>query len=394
MSKQSFVFWQRIVSPHQAGLARELADAGCQVHYVAEKSMSQVRKAQGWAAPDLGSVDVQFVPDERALPSIIDAMPPDAIHLCQGLARNGMPNRAAGILRRRGARVGAMLETVDDRGRVKGPLKCAWYSSLAWQLGTQTDFLLATGHRTPQWLEERGFDARRIFPFTYFLPDLASSAPLSPMAYGHGGRVPRIGFVGRVDESKRLDILIEALALIGQRDAVLVVIGAGVLEVEMRALAQTRLGRERVEWIGQRSMEEARRLMSTLDLLVLPSDYDGWGAVVSEALLAGVPAICSDACGSAEAVTASGVGGVFEAGSVSGCAAVIDAWLSSPEHHSLDRDALRRWARSFSSVSGARYLRAICDHVYGVGQRPLPPWRAARVPVSQPSVIAVGASVG
>ena len=354
------------------------------MHYMAEQAMSPVRAAQGWSAPDLGSVSTQFVTDTRTLPSLIDELAPDAIHLCQGLARNGMPNRAAAVLRRRRARVGAMLETVDDRGRLKGSLKRAWYSWLAWRQAEQTDFVLATGHRTPMWLQERGFDARKIFPFSYFLPDFAGSAPLSPIDCHHGGRVPRIGFVGRVDENKRLDILIEALALIGQRDAVLVVIGAGVLEVEMRALAQTRLGRERVEWLGQRPMEEVRRLMRTLDLLVLPSDHDGWGAVVSEALLAGVPAVCSDACGAAEAVMASGIGGVFKPGSVSGCAAVIDAWLSSSECHSLDRAELSRWARSFSSALGARYLRAICDHVYGSGPRPVPPWQVTSRPSQFP----------
>ena len=47
------------------------------------------------------------------------------------------------------------------------------------------------------------------------------------------------------------------------------------------------------------------------DCLVLPSRYDGWGAVISEALMVGTPVICSDNCGAANVVTASNVGSVF-----------------------------------------------------------------------------------
>lgn len=56
-------------------------------------------------------------------------------------------------------------------------------------------------------------------------------------------------------------------------------------------------------------MDAARACMARADVLVLPSWHDGWGAVVSEALMAGTPAIASDACGSAGVVRASGVGG-------------------------------------------------------------------------------------
>ena len=61
-------------------------------------------------------------------------------------------------------------------------------------------------------------------------------------------------------------------------------------------------------------MNDIPHLMSSADCLILPSRHDGWGAVVSEALMVGTPVICSDACGSAGVVHASGVGGVFRSG--------------------------------------------------------------------------------
>jgi len=51
------------------------------------------------------------------------------------------------------------------------------------------------------------------------------------------------------------------------------------------------------------------------DLLVLPSLHDGWGVVVNEALIQGVPALVSDACGAKTLIEVSGAGSIFEAGS-------------------------------------------------------------------------------
>jgi hypothetical protein len=60
MPIREFVFWQRIVSPHMAGLARELADRGATVTYVAERLVSEERSSMGWAAPLMKGVSLQM----------------------------------------------------------------------------------------------------------------------------------------------------------------------------------------------------------------------------------------------------------------------------------------------------------------------------------------------
>ena len=96
--------------------------------------------------------------------------------------------------------------------------------------------VLAIGHETPGWLAARGAPSELIFPFAYFLPDrtlrsipdFAATAPF------------RVLFVGRIIELKRLDVLFDALARIGEFSFELVVIGSGPLEQELRAQGQTR----------------------------------------------------------------------------------------------------------------------------------------------------------
>jgi glycosyltransferase involved in cell wall biosynthesis len=46
---------------------------------------------------------------------------------------------------------------------------------------------------------------------------------------------------------------------------------------------------------------------------VLPSRFDGWGAVVNEALMVGTPVICSDRCGASDVIENGRNGYVFEA---------------------------------------------------------------------------------
>jgi glycosyltransferase involved in cell wall biosynthesis len=108
--------------------------------------------------------------------------------------------------------------------------------------------------------------------------------------------------LGRVTRSKRLDQQIEALALLRTPpyDRLrLQILGGGTsrMRESLRAVAQ-RLGVEdRVEWTGFVSEAEKRRLLAAARLLVMTSVREGWGLAVSEANLAGTPAVGYDILG-------------------------------------------------------------------------------------------------
>jgi len=109
---------------------------------------------------------------------------------------------------------------------------------------------------------------------------------------------------------------------------------------------------------------------------VLPSRYDGWGAVVSEALMAGTPVICSDACGTAGVVRASKVGGVFANGDRDTLARRLREVLDVGPLTYQARAELALWARSLGAEAGATYLLAVLEYVEGNGNHPMPPWQA------------------
>lgn len=359
-------FWQRMVSPHMAGLAAALAASGRDVTFVAEQTMSADREAQGWSAPDLGEAQLRFAPTVDAAKALAHAAPSQSIHVCQGFRANGVVGSAQTALAKRGLRQWVIMETVDDHGW-HGPLKRLVYRLLIWKWRSKLAGILATGDATAVWLSDRGMPATRIFPFAYFLPE-----PLTRLPSEQSPTI-RFLFVGRLVELKRLDLLIDALSSLHDPLFELTVVGDGPLETSLRSLADTMLP-GRVRWLGARPIGEIPALMEQADCLVLPSRYDGWGAVVSEALMAGTPAICSDTVGAAGVVRASGNGAVFPAGDTQALAKCLGHVLSKGRHTAAERTRLAAWGRCLGAQEGSRYLDAILWHAAGRAGRPVAPW--------------------
>lgn len=363
-------FWQRIVSPHMAGLVAALAQQGCEVVYVAERTMSEDRDRQGWIPPDLGKARLELASTGAAVTALVKAAPAESIHICQGIRNNGLVGEAQRGLARSGLRQWIVMETVENAGW-RGVLKRLEYRRLFARWWKRIEGVLATGWRTPDWVMARGVAAERVFPFAYFLPRHATSVVRDQETSERF----RFIFVGQFIEQKRLDLLISALATLKRTDLELVVIGSGPLEGEWKAAAETTLS-GCVIWIGRLPMHEVSQQMAKADCLVLPSRYDGWGAVVSEALIVGTPAICSDACGAAGVVKASEVGGVFPSGNCEALSRLAHKAIVAGRQTPENRLALARWARCLGAEAGAVYLRNILEHVEMGTARPLPPWKA------------------
>ena len=82
--------WQRIISPHMAGLAVALARRNCDVVYGAEQTMFSARAAKGWLAPALAPARLELAPCKEAVEKIAAQAPCDAVYICQGLPSNGL----------------------------------------------------------------------------------------------------------------------------------------------------------------------------------------------------------------------------------------------------------------------------------------------------------------
>jgi glycosyltransferase involved in cell wall biosynthesis len=139
-------------------------------------------------------------------------------------------------------------------------------------------------------------------------------------------REPGIVFIGGVDRHKRLDLALKALADLPELELRIVSAG-GPEEDTLRQLA-SRLGvAPRVSWLGRLSDEEARRVVRGSAALIMPSDDEGFGLPVLEALQVGTPVIISSGLPLAEEWERYG-GAVFRAGDAANLTRVLRDFLA------------------------------------------------------------------
>ncbi len=361
-------FWQTIVSPHMTGLAVALARQGHDVTYVAQQESTADRIQQGWQIPDIQGVKVRFAKDSVTMDALASEASAQSVHLCQGIHGNGKVSRGQRTLAQRGLRQWVVIETIDDAG-VIGIFKRWAYGRLFRSRGSSIEGVLAIGHKTVDWITARGLSADRVYPFAYFLPGV--NLPKYSLQRRPGPF--RFLFVGQFINRKRFDLLVCSLQGLLKSDFELLVVGSGPSERNLRVLAERALP-NRVLWLERLSHAELPQIMVQSDCLVLPSQHDGWGAVISEALMAGTPVICSDACGAAGVVQASGFGGVFPRNRVDVLQVELDEQIKSGPIDMPDRIRLASWSAALGAEAGARYLISILHYASNVGSRPMPPW--------------------
>ena len=120
-------------------------------------------------------------------------------------------------------------------------------------------------------------------------------------------RAPRpvVLHVGRLVAGKAIDSLLDAAATLQREGRVfsLVLVGSGPDEAKLKARAQV-LKLANVHFDGAVRPDEMPAIYRGADLLVFPTLEDVWGLVINEALLCGVPVLCSKYAGCAEELVA------------------------------------------------------------------------------------------
>lgn len=157
------------------------------------------------------------------------------------------------------------------------------------------DGVLVPGERAFQYARRLGVPPDRIFRGLYGCDFGGLRSCLALRAAGSNGWPRSFVFVGRYVEDKGLDVLVEAYRRYRSRVTHpwdLVCCGQGPLG---RLLANP----EGIFDHGFIQPADQPALWSRCGAMVLASRYDPWPLVVLEACAAGLPVVCTDACGSA-----------------------------------------------------------------------------------------------
>lgn len=215
-----------------------------------------------------------------------------------------------------------------------------------------------------------GFDKRVIFPTGYFIHKAWFERSKKEI---RKEKKLRLVYSGALLKRKGLDIAIKALQEVNR---------TGV-KVSLDVYGSGDYGKFAVQEIpgvryrGCYSPEDAQMIISQYDALLVPSRHEGWGVVVNEALLQGVPVIVSSRVGAKCLIENSGAGLIFRSEDHKHLAEILKILVKDPDQLSVMQKKAWQISEKILPGMGAKFiLNTILFYFFGKGERPLPAWQA------------------
>jgi glycosyltransferase involved in cell wall biosynthesis len=153
---------------------------------------------------------------------------------------------------------------------------------------------------------------------------------------GIAGR-PVVGVVGRLREEKGHVWLLKAMVDIVKviPDVVLLVVGDGPDRDLLREQAENLGIAPQVIWAGQTPPNEVYRMYAAMDVVAVPSLFEGFGLTAAEAMAAGLPVVGTRVDGLSEIIEGGVTGYILPAGDSHELANVLIQMLSNPEEREM-----------------------------------------------------------
>lgn len=361
------VFWEPVASPHKQAFLNAVARQSPELEIVCctHEGLPRERAEQGWSMGESAGFREICSPSAEQVRQLIEERVEESLHVFSGIRWVPTIELALAEVRRRGARFAIQSEPRVREG-FTGTLR--WLHSLLTERWHRThcSFVLAIGRNGPPWFQSVFYPAEKIFPFAYFVDGDFRQARGEVSV----GEPCSVGYLGRLVEMKGVDDLLDAMKSLG-RDVRLTIAGAGpdAQRLHERVTAEG----IQAEFPGVIPMAKVPEFIRGLDVLVLPSRStdDGWGVVVSEALLAGVPVIATHCVGASILLDEPLNGRVVSPRSPEKIQqAVLDITRGGLLTQAA-RAERAAWAAShINAAAGARYFLIIVGYVFGGGPRP------------------------
>jgi glycosyltransferase involved in cell wall biosynthesis len=212
--------------------------------------------------------------------------------------------------------------------------------------------ITVTGERMRTGLIERGIPAERI----RILPHAIDTHRFSP-----GTDEPDLDVVsvGQLIHRKRMDVLIDAVALLRDRGvtARVGILGQGPLEGALRQRIEKLSLTDRVELLGYR--DDVETVLKRGRLFALVSEWEGVPFAMIEAMSSGLVPIVTDVGTIADWIKEGQNGHFVPVGDASALALTIERLLAQRDHRAHLRDAALSIRSSVSLESGAAFWREV-----------------------------------
>ncbi|MBA4384700.1 MAG: hypothetical protein C0410_08185 [Anaerolinea sp.] len=380
------ISWQYLLTDHQIYTWCEMQKRGHEVLFVLGRTQDENRSKQGWSDTALDSLATITLPlkDWWKFGKEIIENDKSAVHIFCGFWADKRFFPLIMYALRKGVKTVLMNESyaevqtgyLKEENKIKTGIK-VHLRPLLYKTAIQLCKLvsknnplrvLSIGQQAKEQFQKAGVDKLNIFPWGYFVPQKDNVEKKSS-----GSKTQRVVFVGNLQHRKGLDLAIKAIDEVNRRNPqpvlILDVYGPG----------------DNNQWISSSSREivykgiipfgHSQEILAQYDYLILPSRHDGWGVVINEALLQGVPVIVSDSVGAKSLVVKSNAGLVFKSEDIEDLVRVLEDIVFNPKKHEEYSKNASLVALKILPSEAAQYLEEILDFTFhGSGQRPVPNW--------------------
>jgi glycosyltransferase involved in cell wall biosynthesis len=370
-----FVFWQDAPSIHQSAFIRQLAlSSNARVKLVVWEETNARRKASGCPDPDFGLTQVIVKPSLAEQVALLSETGPGSVHIFSGPRGHPFVRNALRKSLRSDMFIGMMCEAHNGRG-FKGQLRflrCQWDAR---RYRGRVNMLLAMGLKGVKWYTKCGFPRNKVVPFGYFVDSPQIQNGDNTRCTTSSGIFDLI-FVGDLMPHKAWDVLLHALHGFARTGWRLHVVGNGPDKARFLSLCRKLRLDKSVRLYGVQPRSVVIDLISRSDLLVLPSRWDGWGAVINEALMCGVPVVCSDRCGAMDLLDGDIRGEVVHSECISALRDALWRRISQGKIDMRTRQAIKNWSNCISGQAAASYFLSVIEASINGRSKPVPPWLA------------------
>ena len=378
-------YWVKNLNHHHLyTMASVEEQSGESVTYIITDIEDPVRKRQGWHKTDLSDKDVIILDKQRWQTESVRILGQNknAVHIFFGFwqERRWFLLILYGLLK--GIKIAILQEPYNESAVgyqkeelvITSKLKVI-FRPLLYRMAASVINIASLHSKPPcilpisliahQQFIEAGFNIDSLFPFGYFVQRLNSVKDKKPNEF------IRLVFVASLLKIKGLDVAIKAINNLSDisEKITLDVYGPGDPKLFIPNDS------EKVQYKGVIPTEQAQNVIANYDILLLPSRHDGWGLVVNEALLQGVPAIVSDRVGAKCLIERSGAGIVFRNEDTYQLSNILADLMTDPKKMADMCNSAAVVGNQILPQNGARYLLDVFGYYFfGVGVKPNAIW--------------------
>jgi glycosyltransferase involved in cell wall biosynthesis len=367
------VFWQNFQNALQSAMIRALADIVSTVVLVTQDDLPDWRRECGWDIPDFGKTRLVVSPTNSVVSSLLKEREQESIHIFSASRVDPLVWQAFRECLSTKAKIGIYSEAyVWNEPKVVLRLIRGWWDTFLYE--SRCNFLLAIGEMGMRWFRMSGYPDHKLYQFGYFVEKPSNQESDTVQFKQRDGNRVEMVFIGQCIRRKGIDLLLKALGNLKHLNWNLQIIGDGEKKKEFESLALQLGLSERIHFLGALKNAEARLIMKNSDLFVLPSRWDGWGAVVNEALMEGVPVVCSNLCGSADLLSNPERGETFPSGSINILREILARRIAQGKRTAELTGKIKEWSEKIRGETVAGYLLDVIDASTCGKSKPFPPW--------------------